>query len=93
MSQNLGKGLLAQEGNIFPRKCWVPGFPPDTDNCAHPTTTPTFCEHMCSCRMRFSCLYANILSTQSFLLMGASDFIAGPGGEFSSTSPNNETLT
>lgn len=28
----------------------------------------------------------------NFLLLGSSDFIAGPGGEFSSRCPNNETF-
>lgn len=62
VSQYVGKEFT-QEGNFFPRKPWVQGFPLDTDNWVHPMTILTLWTqvHMISCT--FVYLHANILST------------------------------
>ena len=82
------KDWLAQEGNFLPRKSCVQGLPPELHCCVHPTdgTLNAWSLHLgiLPCK--------HTLYPVSLPLLGSSEFTAGPGGEFSSRCPNNETF-
>lgn len=64
------------------------GLPPDTDRHVHPKTILTLHEHTHDQMHICVVICKHGLDPRSFLSLGSGDFIAGPGGEFSSRAPN-----